>query len=98
MQNHKPRTGVVEAVVQAFKDAPVFNPNQQWGIDLHVIVNEQIPHVNSITMWTGFDTRKDSFFGLDATERSNALKMLAKDNTYQNRIVSVRQMEIYGLE
>ena len=82
MQNHKPRTGVVEAVVAAFKEAPISNPNGTSGINLHVFVNEQISHATSITMWSGFDSRKLSSFGFDAAERSNPLTMQAKDNTY----------------
>jgi hypothetical protein len=82
MQNHKPRTGVVDAVVAAFKAAPVSNPNGTSGINLHVFVNEQIPHTTSITMWSGFDSLKDTWFGSDNSERSNIPRMQAKDNTY----------------
>ena len=82
MQNHKPRTGVVEAVVAAFKAAPISNPNGTSGINLHVFVNEQIPHTSSITMWSGLDSLKDAWFGSDNSERSNILRMQAKDNTY----------------
>ena len=82
MTNHKPRTGVVEAVTAAFRNAPVSNPNGTSGIHLYTIVNEQIPHQTSITMWSGFDTLKDTWFGTSNSERSNTALMQAKDNTY----------------
>lgn len=81
MQYHAPRAGVVSAVVAAFANAPVSNPDNTNGINLRVIVNEQIPHQNSIQMWTGFDTLKDTYFGT-STERANPNTMLAKDNIY----------------
>lgn len=81
MQYHAPRSGVVSAVVTAFANAPVPNPDNINGINLRVIVNEQIPHQNSIQMWTGFDSLKDTYFGTP-TERANSNTMTAKDNVY----------------
>lgn len=82
-RDHTPRSGVVQAVVNAFNAAPVSNPaGQANGINLHVVVNEAIPHVDSITMWSGFDALKDTWFGENSLERSNPLTMQAKDNTY----------------
>jgi hypothetical protein len=82
-KDHTPRTGVVQAVVDAFNAAPVSNPGgQPDGINLHVFVNEVIPHVDSITMWSGFDALKDTWFGENSVERSKPFTMQAKDNTY----------------
>jgi hypothetical protein len=84
MTHHIPRSGVVEAVRTAFANVPnalVSNPDNLPGIKLNFIVNEQIPHQNSITMWSGFDTLKDTWFGT-SSERNNANTMIAKDNTY----------------
>ena len=81
MEYHAPRSGVVSAVVTAFANAPVSNPDGSNGINLHPIVNEQIPHQSSIQMWTGFDTLKDTYFGT-SVERANPNTMLAKDNVY----------------
>lgn len=81
MQYHAPRTGVVSAVVAAFANAPVSNPDNINGITLRPIVNEQIPHQSSIQMWTGFDTLKATYFGT-STERGNPNTLLAKNNVY----------------
>ena len=82
-KNHAPRPGVVQAVVDKFNAAPVSNPNgQPNGINLHVVVNEPIPHTDSITMWSGFDALKDTWFGENDVERSKPMTMIAKDNTY----------------
>lgn len=81
MQYHAPRSGVVSSVVASFANAPVSNPDNSNGINLRVIVSEQIPHQNSIQMWTAFDTLKDTYFGTSA-ERANPNTMLAKDNIY----------------
>ncbi len=81
MQYHAPRSGVVAAVVAAFANAPVSNPDNSNGINLHPIVNEQIPHQNSIQLWAAFDSRKDTYFGT-SLERGNPNTILAKDNVY----------------
>ena len=82
-KDHTPRTGVVQAVIDAFNAAPVSNPGgQPDGINLHILVNEPIPHVDSITMWSGFDALKDTWFGENSVERSKPFTMQAKDNTY----------------
>src|SRR6185436_7556324 len=40
MQYHKPRTGVIPAIVTAFANAPIPNPDGLQGIKLHIIENE----------------------------------------------------------
>jgi len=82
-QTHKPRPGVVEDVVAPFAVAPVEPPNPDGlpGVNLHVIVDEPIPHQNSITMWSAFDALKNTWFGTP-TERGSPNTILAKDNTY----------------
>ncbi|HJR83925.1 MAG TPA: hypothetical protein VJ772_01005 [Nitrososphaeraceae archaeon] len=82
-RDHTPRAGVVQAVIDAFNAAPVSNPGgQPNGINLHIFVNEQIPHQDSITMWSGFDNLKNDWFGENDLERSKPFTMVAKDNTY----------------
>ena len=81
MQLHAPRSGVVTAVKDAFAVAPVSNPDGINGIKLWVDIGEQIPHQTSITLWSGFDTLKDKWFGT-ASERTSSTIMLAKQNTY----------------
>jgi hypothetical protein len=82
MNLHAPRSGVVSAVVTAFDNSGVSNPDGDPGITLHVDVDEVIPHQNSITMWSTFDTLKDTWFGTSDAERANSALMQAKDNTY----------------
>jgi hypothetical protein len=76
-QSHKPDPLALLAVRQAFAAAPVNAPN---GIALRFLVNESMPHVNTVSLepCTGppvsgaatFDALKASFFGT-AAERNN---------------------------
>lgn len=83
LKTHKPRPGVVPAVITAFANAPVSNPDTNAGINLHVTIDEPIPHQNSITMWSAFDALKNTWFGTP-TEKNNGNPntIPAKDNTY----------------
>jgi len=42
--SHRPRADAIRAVVQAFRNAPVINPDGSRGITLHVSVSNAIPH------------------------------------------------------
>ncbi len=44
--NHQPKAAAIAAVVQAFADAPVTNPDGADGISLHVDVSNSIRHQN----------------------------------------------------
>ncbi len=48
--NHQPKAAAVAAVVQAFADAPVSNPDGINGIDLHVDVDNAIAHQNALNI------------------------------------------------
>jgi len=52
-----------EMVVNAFKNAPVKNPDGKEGINLHVDIDEQIPHQTPFKIWDDYDTIKASHFG-----------------------------------
>jgi hypothetical protein len=85
MEHHKPSFGVITSVVDAFADAPqalLNNPDGQKGINLHVEVDEQIPHQNELNNWIGFDPLKKDWFGT-STQRSDAAKIDAKKFAYR---------------
>jgi hypothetical protein len=48
MQNHMPNQTGMNDVVKVFKDAPVCNPDGQNGINLHIFVDDVVPH-DSVT-------------------------------------------------
>lgn len=82
MQYHAPRTGVLPAIVTAFANAPVQNPDGLQGINLHYYVDEQIPHQTSINVWTDFDALKDSWFGTYSERQNTPNAVLAKAKTF----------------
>jgi hypothetical protein len=63
MQFHRPRAQAITNVINSFARAPVLNPDGTTGIRLHVLVNEQIPHQNTINDLSGLATIKNSRFG-----------------------------------
>lgn len=75
MEFHRPIGGAsvfgsaVEDVRRAFRNAPVANPDENTGINIFVLVNEQIPHANTTTL-AGLATIKSTWFGTLA-ERTN---------------------------
>jgi hypothetical protein len=89
MAGHQPASSVIPEVVRAFKNAPVCNPDKSNGIRLHVQLDQQIQHQDSITpvrpdSWKGFDDLKEVSFGTIA-ERSSSNKdnmLLAKRLVY----------------
>jgi uncharacterized repeat protein (TIGR01451 family) len=78
--NHQPKAAAIAAVVQAFADAPVTNPDGVDGITLHVDVSNSIAHKNFLripnacftgTAGTEFDAVKadPANFGPDSPRR-----------------------------
>jgi hypothetical protein len=68
--SHGPKAAAVQATVDAFANAPVSNPDGSTGIDLHVDVDDAVPHQNFMSVGCGFgDTAYDAvkanpaFFG-----------------------------------
>jgi len=47
---HRPKAAAVAAVVQAFANASVTNPDLTTGINLHVDISNAIPHQNSLNI------------------------------------------------
>jgi hypothetical protein len=93
MENHKPYPSVIPDVVSSFKNAPLCNPDNSFGINLIVELDDQIPHndsldlVNSNTRTTHFNDFypiKTKFFG-NAEQRSDTNReniLVAKDMIY----------------
>ena len=70
MQNHKPYSTVISDLVDTFKNAPLCNPDGDTGINLHVELDDEIPHQPSLDLYEGlnvhfndFNKIKDQFFG-----------------------------------
>ena len=70
MEHHRPHASAIQDVIDAFVRAPVSNPDGVDGINLHVIVDEEIPHQDVINVWADFDTIKGAHFATSA-ERSS---------------------------
>lgn len=58
--SHLPINAAVTAVVNAFADALVTNPDGNNGITLHVDVDDAIPHQDSLALGCGFGTSFDA--------------------------------------
>jgi hypothetical protein len=78
MQFHKPKSQAITNVINSFAKADVTNPDRKPGITLHVLVNEQIPHQNTINDLSGLAAIKNTRFGF-AIERAspNAANIIA---------------------
>jgi hypothetical protein len=76
--DHVPIPAAVTTVQMAFANAStVTNPDGITGINLVVVQDETLPHVNDLTMWGDFDSTKALSFGTPA-ERANANTIAAK--------------------
>lgn len=85
MSDHKPEGNVIDDVIAAFADAPsssVNNPDGLKGINLHIDLDESIPHQDNLVMWSGFDSLKENHFGTP-TERQDEAKIEAKKYFYR---------------
>jgi len=68
----------IDLIKNKFASAPVFNPDGQIGINLHVIFDDKnIPHDSCTTMWSEFDTLVNNWFGT-ATERATIQDIVSK--------------------
>jgi uncharacterized repeat protein (TIGR01451 family) len=48
--SHRPKAAAIQAVINAFANAPVPNPDGTTGINLHVNVSNAIPHQNQLNI------------------------------------------------
>jgi hypothetical protein len=61
MGNHAPYTVAIDRVISSFADAPVCNPDGTTGIDLHVEIDEEIPHKNFTSISELLNIKQTSF-------------------------------------
>jgi parallel beta-helix repeat protein len=53
--SHRPDPAAVDDVVDSFADAPVENPSGNEGIDLHVVVDDEVPENQYLSLHGGND-------------------------------------------
>ena len=75
---HKPDSLALDDVEKAFRNSPVSNPDGVKGVNLHVVVDEELTHVNGLAGWGGFNTLKSNHFGTvedrNDTNKANILE------------------------
>jgi len=52
--SHRPKNDAIDAVVDAFANAPIMNPDGSMGITLHIDVDNGIAHQNFLAIGCGF--------------------------------------------
>jgi len=77
MTTHMPNQMALDDVIDAFANSQVRNPDNVNGINLHVIVDEEIPYKEVLSGWDEFYTLKSTYFGL-ANERLDSKNVEAK--------------------
>lgn len=84
--NARPSADALQAVEQAFADAPVTNPDGTSGIALHVLLDEAVPHSDEMGFpgqihpdctAASFDGIRTSWFGA-AGDRGSPLRLQAR--------------------
>lgn len=77
MSLHKPTDQAIQDVILAFARAPVPNPDGKRGVNLHIQIDEEIPHEDLVPFGWGLNQIRDSFFGTAAQRASvNAQNIL----------------------
>ncbi len=64
MTDHEPPSSVFDAVVDMFASAPVQNPDGSTGVDLTVVVDDEIPHTDQIMVFCDADPSTVDFADL----------------------------------
>jgi hypothetical protein len=82
MPTHIPNQGALNDVINAFANSPVTNPDYINGINLHVIIDEEIPYKEVLSSFNEFYSLKSSYFGLQ-NERSNSKTIEAKKQVFR---------------
>jgi hypothetical protein len=82
MTTHMPNQAALNDVINAFANSPVTNPDGVYGINLHVIVDEEIPFKEVLSSFDEFYSLKSTYFGL-ANERSDSKKVEAKKQVFR---------------
>ena len=63
MHAFRPNQFALDMVIDAFDNAPITNPDMVQGINLHVIIDEEIPYKEVLDSFNEFYTLKNSYFG-----------------------------------
>jgi hypothetical protein len=88
--NHKPNPTAISDVIEAFANAPVNNPDNIGGINLHVFIDEELPHQNE----KSFDVvraEKKYTFGT-AEERTKPNTIEAKELVFHYCLFAHKQL------
>jgi len=101
MKYHKPIGNAINDTISSFADAPVCNPDGITGINLHVELDEEVPHQNALDMlneeattfeeyvhFKDFYNIKSAYFG-NVDERS--------DPNSKNILDAKKKINHYGL-
>ena len=93
MKNHKPNTTAISMVGNAFANAPVCNADGTTGINLHILVDEIIPHQNIMKI-----VCKDIEHNWDGLNRSKFGTSEERNDQNSNSILSAKEsIYHYGL-
>ncbi len=71
MHFHKPLDEAMKNVVRAFKNAPVHNPDGKTGVNLHLEIDEELPHEDTV-LSTRFQEIKEGTPGPEGTVPSDS--------------------------
>ena len=89
MKNHKPSQEGLDMVIQTFASAPVCNPDGKNGIDLHIRVDNELPHLDKINIdcvtgdWSGFKDEESKILNLNKIRLGqNAPDTLMAENRF----------------
>ena len=89
MQFHKPFNQTIRHLIGNFSSAPVTNPDNTTGINLHLEVDEELPHQHG-TNQPELILLKASNFGTSA-QRANPATILAKSLVYHYAVFAHNQ-------
>ncbi len=88
--DHRPNQDAINDVIYSFDQFSfVPNPDNDFGVNLHVFVDEMLPHADTIN-WAGFDQLKSAHFGTLA-ERTNPKNVEAKKAAFHYCIFAHQQ-------
>ncbi len=103
MENHKPNDQAIRDVIASFGRANVYsnrivtednqNSEQELGVGLHVIVDDEIPHQNSFK-WSDRDKIKGQYFGTALDRQSdNGKNIIAAKGIFYHYAIFVHSQQ-----
>ena len=82
MNHFRPNQFALDAVIDAFDKSPVTNPDMASGVNLHIIVDEEIPYKEVISDFDEFYRLKTTYFGTH-DERTEQKTIEAKKRIFR---------------